>query len=49
MCEREWGPGDIVVLAPGEVTGFHARTDSVTVVVKLPGARDDKYVVDAAG
>ncbi len=45
MAGREWGEGDIVVLAPGEVTDFHALSDAVTVVVKLPGAADDKYLV----
>lgn len=35
--------GDIVKLAPGEGTEFRALTDAVTVVVKLPGANNDKY------
>jgi quercetin dioxygenase-like cupin family protein len=43
MAGREWGEGDIVVLAPGEVTDFEALTDAVNVVVKTPGALDDKY------
>ena len=43
MCGRVLGPGDIVVLAPGEATAFEAITDAVNVVVKLPSARDDKY------
>jgi quercetin dioxygenase-like cupin family protein len=37
--------GDIVVLEPGEITGFRALTDVVTTVVKLPGAKNDKYLV----
>jgi len=46
MCGRTWGPGDIVVLKPGEITDFMAISDAVNVVVKLPGALNDKYVVD---
>lgn len=43
MCEREWGDGDIVVLAPGDATAFEALTDVTTVVVKTPSAPNDKY------
>jgi hypothetical protein len=45
MMGREWGRGDIVVLSPGEATDFEAITDSATVVVKVPGALNDKYLV----
>lgn len=45
MVGREWAEGDIVVLAPGEITDFEALTDCATVVVKVPGALDDKYLV----
>lgn len=45
MVGREWSEGDIVVLAPGEITDFEAMTDCATVVVKVPGARDDKYLI----
>lgn len=45
MLNREWSEGDIVVLSPGEVTDFEAITDCATVVVKVPGALNDKYVV----
>jgi quercetin dioxygenase-like cupin family protein len=45
MAGRSWAAGDIVVLNPGEVTSFDAFEDSVTVVVKVPGATDDKYIV----
>lgn len=45
MCGQEWGPGAIVVLSPGDVTDFEALTDATNVVVKLPGALNDKYVV----
>jgi len=39
----EFGPGDIVVVDPGEAVDFVAITDAVNVVVKLPGALNDKY------
>ncbi|WP_424625330.1 hypothetical protein [Achromobacter marplatensis] len=46
MMGREWGAGDIVVLAPGEITDFEALEDATNVVVKVPGASNDKYVVE---
>lgn len=47
MAGHEWGEGDIVVLEPGEPTDFEALTDAINVVVKTPGALDDKLLVDA--
>ena len=44
MMGKTWKPGDIVVLSPGEVTDFEAVTDAINVVVKLPGASDDKLL-----
>ena len=43
MNSQVFGPGDIVVIEPGEATVFHALTDAVTTVVKIPGAPNDKY------
>lgn len=45
MGGKEWGEKDIVVLEPGEATAFEALTDCATVVVKVPGALGDKYLV----
>lgn len=45
MLDREWGEGDIIVISPGEATSFEALTDAVNVVVKLPGAVNDKFVI----
>lgn len=45
MAGGEWSSGDIIVLEPGEATAFEAVTDAVNVVVKLPGALNDKYLV----
>jgi len=44
MRGQEFGPGSIIVLEPGEETDFLALTDAVNVVVKMPGASNDKYL-----
>ena len=44
MCNQEWNSGDIVVVEPGESTDFTALSDALTVVVKVPGVLDDKYI-----
>ena len=41
-----YGEGEIVVLEPGEATDFRCLADAVTVVVKVPGAKNDKFPVD---
>jgi mannose-6-phosphate isomerase-like protein (cupin superfamily) len=35
--------GEIVVIPPGRAVDFRVLQDTVTVVVKLPGASNDKY------
>ena len=45
MLDRTFSKGDIIILNPGEVTDFTALTDAVNVVVKLPGALNDKYII----
>lgn len=47
MGSTEYAAGDIIMIEPGEVTDFTALTDVVNVVVKLPGANDDKYLVNS--
>jgi quercetin dioxygenase-like cupin family protein len=37
------GEGEIVLLEPGDRTDFVALTDAVTVVVKVPSVRNDKF------
>ena len=44
MNGKEWRSGDIIVLEPGEQTDFEAVTDAINVVVKTPGALNDKYM-----
>lgn len=46
MFNQQWKNGDIVVVEPGDITGFHALEDTVTVVVKIPGAINDKYLIE---
>jgi quercetin dioxygenase-like cupin family protein len=36
--------GNIIVIEPNESTDFKCLTDTSTVVVKYPGASDDKYI-----
>ena len=43
MNGQVFGPGDIVVIEPGEAADFQVLTDAVTTVVKVPGAPNDKY------
>lgn len=44
MFDQEFSEGDIIVVEPGDATDFTALTDATNVVVKLPGANDDKYL-----
>lgn len=44
MFDQIFSAGDIVTIDPGETTDFLALTDAVTVVVKCPGAKNDKYI-----
>jgi quercetin dioxygenase-like cupin family protein len=46
MCDSIFVSNDIIVLKPGQVTRFEALEDSVTVVVKHPGASNDKYTTE---
>ena len=42
----EYTEGDIIVMEPNEATDFHAVTDAENVVVKIPGANNDKYIME---
>lgn len=46
MFDQEFSEGDIIVVEPGEATDFTALTDAMNVVVKIPGANNDKYEVE---
>ncbi len=43
MAGHELMTDDIIVLEPGEATDFEAVSDAITVVVKTPSVRGDKY------
>jgi hypothetical protein len=45
MNGRTYETGDIVVLDPGEATDFTAIEPTITVVVKMPSVKGDKYPV----
>ena len=44
MADKIWNVGDIIVLEPNDVSSFEALTAARLVVVKLPGANNDKYL-----
>ena len=44
MNEERYGAGEIIVMDPFEKNQFRSITDSVLVVVKVPGAKNDKYL-----
>jgi quercetin dioxygenase-like cupin family protein len=43
MGGNRYRNGDIVIIEPNEMVDFLAINDSVTAVVKIPGANNDKY------
>ena len=45
MNSEKYAEGDIIIMEPNEATDFYAVTDAENVVVKLPGANNDKYEV----
>jgi mannose-6-phosphate isomerase-like protein (cupin superfamily) len=44
MNGEEVGPGEIIKIEPGQATDFVSLTDAMTVVVKVPCVRGDKYM-----
>lgn len=45
MLDKEWDAGSIIDIAPGVVNAFEALSDATLAVVKIPSAKDDKYLV----
>ena len=43
MNGSKFKEGDIIVISPNESTNFTTLEDTTTVVVKIPGANNDKY------
>ena len=46
MMGIEYNEGEILTISPNESTDFLALTDVTTVVVKIPGASNDKYITN---
>ena len=46
MSGNTYNDGDIIKINPGVSTDFKAITDVVTLVVKIPGANNDKYLTE---
>ena len=44
MNGSRYQAGDMIVVEPNEGTDFRALTDAVNVVIKIPGANNDKYL-----
>lgn len=40
-----YGPGDIIIMEPGDVCECNYLEDTHTVVVKVPGVLNDKYLL----
>lgn len=45
MNSNVYTPGAIIKIYPGEATDFECLEDTENVVVKIPGANNDKYLV----
>lgn len=45
MNGKEYTVGDIIIIEPNEATDFYAITEAENIVVKLPGANNDKFEV----
>lgn len=44
MNDKIYQKGDIILIEPGEATDFKALKDSISVVVKLPCVKNDKFL-----
>jgi quercetin dioxygenase-like cupin family protein len=44
MNNEKYVSGDILIIEPGVSTDFLAVSNVTTLVVKIPGANDDKYI-----
>ncbi|WP_283193951.1 cupin domain-containing protein [Rhizobium sp. AN80A] len=45
MIDQVWEAGSIIDIEPGRVNQFEALTDATVTVVKIPSAKNDKYLV----
>ena len=44
MFDQQFDSGSIIVVEPNDETSFEALEDTLTVVVKVPGVLNDKYI-----
>ena len=44
----EYAKGDIIIIEPNQSTDFEVLEDTITTVVKYPGANNDKYIGEPA-
>ena len=40
---KEYGKGDIIVAGPNEMADYKVLRDAVTVIIKIPSVKNDKY------
>ena len=45
MNSIEYSEGDIIQIDPGDSTDFEVIEDTITVVVKQPSVKGDKYLL----
>jgi len=45
MSGKRFVKNDIIIISPNEATDFRVLKDTITAVVKVPGANNDKYIV----
>jgi quercetin dioxygenase-like cupin family protein len=43
---RKFKKGDIIILPPGEAADYEVLKDAITVIVKVPCVKNDKYYVE---
>jgi len=46
MNGNEYHRGDVIIMNPNDVADFSVIEDAENIVVKIPGANDDKYEVE---
>ena len=46
MNNVKYSSGEMITIAPGEATDFECLSDTKSMVVKYPGASDDKYEIE---
>lgn len=46
MNGKEYIKGDVIIMEPFDVADFSVLEDAENIVVKIPGANNDKYIVE---